>query len=329
MATVSRAFNDAAVLKPATREKVLRVARELGYDAVSANARKKPVMVVGLLFMEVSAQESDSIYQAAITNSLYCVAASEGVCVMPEPLHLASSGQLEKPKIVSGGCVSGLFVMGHLKESHLEQVLGWGLPVCSLESQMVMSDSHFSVGFDCKAGMREAVQYLAAMGHRRLAFVYGSEEYPANQDKKAGFIETLREFHVEVDLTQMISVADEDQNYCGGLKATQELLSMPNRPTAIIYASDWFAIGGMQAAALAGCRIPQDLSIVGFDDSFMAHQSKPGLTSVNLDIENMVTVGMDSLIRKLTGRTVINPQSMIRPRLAVRGTCGPVDGNCM
>lgn len=324
VATVSRAFNDAVVLRPSTREKVLRAAQELGYVAPPNGSKKTPLVVIGLLFVDVPSLEADSIYQTAVTNALYTMAAREDVCIMPEPLQFESDGGLRKPKIVATGHVSGLICIGHLSSAHLEQVVGWGLPVCSLESQKRLSDSHYSVGFDCKVGIREAVQYLVALGHRKCAFVYGSEEYPSNKDKKEGFIETLREFHVEVDESYLYNVESDSQNYAGGFEATQALLARENRPTAIVYANDWFAVGGIHAAAAAGVDIPKDLSIIGFDNSFMANQCKPGLTSVSLDVHKMATVTIDTFIRKLMGRTVLDCEHLIKTELVVRETCGPV-----
>ena len=288
--------------------------------------RKGPKDVLGLLISREILQIDDALYETTISNKLFQIAARENYCIMPEPIHFDRDGNLERPKIVSEGRVSGLFVVGHIKDEVLKQILDWNLPVCLFEEPgAIDSDRLFAVSLDHKSGTREAIQYLAAMGHRRIGFVHGTLEYPSNRDKKEAYIESIKEFHLEADPTLIYQVNDAEQHFTGGHKATHYLLSQTDRPpTAIYYTNDWYAVGGLMAATEMGFCVPDDLSIVGFNNSFIARQCKPALTSIDTGFEYLVDSAMDLMLRYMENKYIARKVEFHRPRLIPRNSCGPV-----
>ena len=329
IATVSRAFNNFPALKPSTRQKVLMTAQELGYtpSAQARALRQGPTDVLGLLISRDILQIGDAHYETTISNKLFQVGARENYCIMPEPLHFDSDGKLDcRPKIVNEGRISGLFVVGHIEEKILDQILDWKLPVCIFEELgEIKSDRLFAVSIDYKSGTREAIQYLAAMGHRRIGFVHGKLDYPSNSDEKQAYLDSIAEFHLEDNPALIFQVNNDEQHFSGGYRATHHLLSRKEHaPTAICYANDWYAVGGLMSSVEMGLRVPDDLSIVGFNNSFIARQCQPALSSVGIDFEQFVSSAIDLMTRKLENKHIVRPIGIHRPRLIPRDSCAPL-----
>ena len=129
-----------------------------------------------------------------------------------------------------------------------------------------------SISVDNISGGKLAAQHLASLGHKRIACISGSVDTRYNQGRLNGFREGLMEAGVEVDETLF---ARADFNTFSGLNVANQLLEMKDRPTAIFCCSDLLAYGAMKAAHVKGLKVPEDLSIVGFDDIFLSPYTNP------------------------------------------------------
>jgi LacI family transcriptional regulator len=165
------------------------------------------------------------------------------------------------------------------------------------------------------------VEHLLSLGHKRIAFLDG------------GWIGDIRE-RLESFLRQGEAVANESEfiwlrvegeGWSGGRQAMRSLLSLRPRPTAVMASDDSMAIGALRAAHEAGLRVPQDLSITGFDDISLAAYAVPSLTTIGQPLEAMADEAVKMLLEQVAGheRSLASRYARIAPRLVVRESTGP------
>lgn len=324
-ATVSRVMNNAEDVMPETRDRVMEAAQKLNYrpNLQARGLRKGMNEFFGLLMSKDIVEIEDTTFLSNLINNLIRRAAQEGYGLISEILDSRADGKLETPRIIGEFNVAGVLLLGYLGQEYVEQLLNLGKPTCLVGDYAWTDREVLSVEFDFNSGMRDAVRYLSALGHRRIAFVHGNPEYPANIGKKEGFLEGLKELGLEQRDDLLIRVDEHEQNFAGGKNATQALLRLKSPPTAICYANDWFAVGGLNAAAEKGLKVPEDLSIMGYDNSYIAKQCSPRLSSVCLDYIAMTDVIINKLVRGVRRQNIIEHKTLLRPNLAIHGSCAP------
>lgn len=168
-----------------------------------------------------------------------------------------------------------------------------------------------------RAGCAEGGDHLAALGHKRIAFINGNPAYPSAHERRAGFEEGLRRNGLEIapDLDE-----PGDYSFEAGIAAATKLLKTANAPTAIIACNDQMAAGAYHAAYGLGLKIPEDVTIIGFDDADVATRIYPPLTTVRLPIRDMARTATETLMSgEMTEQTSIVFQS----KLIIRGSSGP------
>ena len=165
------------------------------------------------------------------------------------------------------------------------------------------------------------MQYLTGLGHRRIGFIAGREELVSSQRRLQGYRDGLAVAGIALD-EALIQVGD--YSYQPAIGCTNELLSLANPPTAIFAANDRSAMGVYQAAAQRGLRIPDDLSVVGFDNSLEASLANPMLTSVDQFVAEMGYRAIEMVMKLINGETLENDLQKIQTKLVVRDSCKPL-----
>jgi DNA-binding LacI/PurR family transcriptional regulator len=145
---------------------------------------------------------------------------------------------------------------------------------------------------DYRKGIREGVQHLAALGHRKISFVSGPLRQRSSQLRKVAFLESLAEIGIRPTASWLI---EGDHTLEGGMRAMELLLSLRELPTAVMCSNDMTAIGGLRVLARAGLRVPDDMSIVGFDDIHLAEFVYPPLTTVRMSRNDLARAAFESL----------------------------------
>lgn len=174
------------------------------------------------------------------------------------------------------------------------------------------------VGIDNRQGVHDAVEYLIRIGHRNLAFVSGVLDSPVGHDRLEGFRSALEEAGIAFSRKL---VFDGDYNFRSGQEAVKRFLGWKNPPTGIVCANDSMAFGVIEGARRAGCRIPEDLSVIGFDDIEFAAQSNPPLTTVKAPLEEIVGHAVRLLLQCLQEGVMPEGDTLFPARLVVRETC--------
>ena len=145
--------------------------------------------------------------------------------------------------------------------------------------------------------MIEAVQYLAALGHRKIARVAGVSEFVHTEERTRAFRDSVRELGLEAE------VVSTDYTPESGTRATRRLLSAPKPPTAIIFDSDLLAVTGLGVAQQMGFSVPDDLSLIGWDDSLISRVVHPPLTAITRDIGAYGATAAAHLLQVIEGET--------------------------
>jgi DNA-binding LacI/PurR family transcriptional regulator len=177
-----------------------------------------------------------------------------------------------------------------------------------------------AVGVDERAAGQVATQHLLDLGHRRIGFVAGPPHFLPTREKALGREAALRAAGLRVDG----HVAHADFSVEGGRRALAELVSAdPGRPTGVICSSDLMAIGVLQEAAARDLRVPQDLSVVGFDGIDAASWTNPPLTTVEQPIDAIAETAVNALQALIDEPERSLPNYVFRARLRVRSSTGP------
>lgn len=320
---VSFAFNSPDRLSAETTERIRQVALQLGYrpNPVARMLTQRQTMTIGVLTPQAL---------SVIFGNPFFGVFSEGVALAAEeygyglsfisPLHGSLVNALGR------ATVDGVVAIG-LPASHpeVEQIRRAGVPLVLVDS--VALPEHPSIDVDDVGGARAAAAHLATLGHRDI-LVLAIEPPTREPDadgvtprRLRGYREALRGVGVEIPAEHvLIGPATVE----GGFAATRRALDTGLRPTAILAMADAMAIGAMKAVRESGFRIPLDMSVVGFDDTYLAVHVEPPLTTVHQPIRRKGEEAVHALLGVMQSGEQEGPvHRRLRTRLVVRASTGP------
>jgi LacI family transcriptional regulator len=313
--TVSHVLNDVPGkrVSPQTRARVLRVAGELHYqpNRLARGLRTSRTNLIGIL--------SDRVSTTPFAGRMI-LGAQEAAAAAGSLLVLLNSGgdpEIEEREVQAllerqvDGIVYALFY--HRIVSPPESLRRG--PLVLLDARTPDS-SISSVVPDEVGGSRAAVEELLGAGHRRIAFINDCDDIPARSLRLAGYRQALEVYGVPFDETMVIEEpAEASGGYAGGL----ELLQRADRPTAIFCFNDRIAMGVYQACLALGLAIPDDVSVVGFDDQeYIAENLWPGLTTVALPHQAMGEWAVKALLAQIESQPPYSPVHALLPCPLVR-----------
>jgi LacI family transcriptional regulator len=311
-ATISRTINNSALVSPATADKVWNAIRELGYypntqarALVSGRSRMFGLIISDIanpFFPElVKSFEDASIkygYEVIVANTDY----------NSERMRLCVRRMIERQ-------VDGVAIMTSEIDSHLiDELERRKLPIVFLDlGQPNALISNILV--DYAKGIREAVQHLVSLGHRRIGFISGPLTLLSARTRRTSFLNCLKECGI-ADRQQV--VVEGNHKVDGGQSAMEQMLSHPVRPTAVLTSNDLTAIGVLRALHYAGLRVPEDMSVIGFDDIELSHFTQPPLTTVRLSREELGRKAFEALYLTLQGTENQGQQIRVSTSLVLR-----------
>jgi LacI family transcriptional regulator len=344
--TVSHVINKTRAVSPETRERVERAIKELDFSPsmMARCLRLGETKTIGVISVA-----SDDLFFSGILHGIQERSWSEGYGVFISYADICGSCSEDEgeAKDLQGGQSDSYYEAGAREESLIADFARrniQGLIINSLQPDEALRKTIEAlktpcvlcerviegVNADCFAGddyqgTTEAVDRLISLGHRRIGVVegYGFESHTVKYRKKA-WEDALARAGIPVDHSlERDGAYDPDQAY----RVTAELLSLSEPPTAILYYSDLMAYAGMRAAADKGVRIPEELSVIGYDDLDLDDLFVPRLTSVNQDNARMGVEMMGRLIDRIANPD-LPPETRIYPqRLVMRDSVGPVPKN--
>jgi DNA-binding LacI/PurR family transcriptional regulator len=176
-----------------------------------------------------------------------------------------------------------------------------------------------TLAVDYHRGVRQAVQHLAGLGHRNMAFISGPMHLHSSKARQLAFLESMREIGAPVKRSWL---PEGNHRLEGGTACMKSILETGDVPTAVLCSNDVTAIGVLHALAASGLRVPQDMSVVGFDDIHMARFTVPPLTTIRMSPDDLASAAVESLIAQAGAgdNESIGVPNEIKTNLVVRQT---------
>jgi LacI family transcriptional regulator len=319
--TVSRVINHDPHVKAATRARVMSAIERLGYvinRQAQSLARGGQTHVIGVLVPDLGTG-----YIGEIVRGIDVELDHAGYDLMLFTTHRRASQEANYVASLVQGVVEGLLlVLPRNPADYLGTLSGRQFPHVLIDHQGV--DTHSpAVGAANWQGAFVATEHLINLGHQRIGFITGSMDLGCAQDRLEGYKAALRTHHLP-ETPELISEGDFFQN--SGVAAANVLFDLPEPPTAIFASNDMMAMGAMDAIRHRGLRVPDDVSIVGFDDIPQAAMVYPPLTTVRQPLEQMGRIATQVLLDKLKNPEVITNRIELPTELVVRSsTSAPKD----
>ncbi|MGO1638309.1 LacI family DNA-binding transcriptional regulator [Ancrocorticia populi] len=314
-AVVSYVVNDGPRgVSDATRDKVLRAIQQLNYRP---NASARALKTGSTKSLGVVVSDITNPHYAEFVEAIDAAANEDGLSLMLGISHGDSEGEEALIQNLIKRGVDGLLLINcRLTDDRLRSLGATDKP-CVLLDRSLSGSMLSTVNADLRAGARMAVEHLADHGHRAIAYISGPLSGMQTDHRADAYEAVLRERGLP-QFERKTAAWTRD----GGYEAANDLLSLPEPPTAIFAASDLMAIGVLNAAQERGVRVPDDLAIVGLDGTAESKYVSPALTTVRQPLQLMAKTAVD-LLASAEGQ----PHQTIFPvELVVRGSCGAHDG---
>ncbi|QWP75293.1 LacI family DNA-binding transcriptional regulator [Lysobacter sp. K5869] len=311
--TVMRVMQRSPLVSVDTRNRVLASMRELGWSFPSARAVQRPALV-GLVYDNPSAQ-----YVVDVQRSVLAALNETGVGLVVHPCDSGRSDYVEGVRrFALRHGLSGLLLIPRVSEDELLATALREAGCCYVRVASIPLDdpARTVLTRDRKAGA-EAARHLLTLGHRHFGVIAGPRRYRSSIERVEGFVQVLFEAGLG---PSALEVYQGSYTFESGIAGAEYLLAQRPRPTAIFACNDEMASGCYHVALRRGLAIPEDLSMVGYDDSPIAAQLSPGLTSVHLPVDEVGQLAVRSLLHGLGWRTggVVAREAAVTPRLTVR-----------
>jgi DNA-binding LacI/PurR family transcriptional regulator len=309
-AAVSRTFTPGASVSDETREKVLQAAFKLNYrpNAIARSLIRKSTRIIGVVVMRLTKP-----FYARIIREFTRGLQAHGYWTLLFDIADETEVNQTLPMALQYQVDGVVITSATLSSKLADEFARTGTPVVLFNRYASTSQTHV-VRCDNYAGGRMVADAFLDAGHQRIAYIAGEEGSSTNQDRQRGLVEGLQERGA-----QLWQAAAGDYSYEAGYKAAGQLLQGAERPEAIFCADDLTAIGAMDAARYEfGLRIPEDLSVIGFDDIPMAAWSSFSLTTIRQPFDDMVQTTIQVLMEAIEAPEAPPVSAVIPPRFIAR-----------
>jgi LacI family transcriptional regulator len=315
--SVSRVLNGQTGVSEKTRQRILEAVAQLGYvPNLNPRFRAGDSRLIALLIPDIT-----TTYMGEILRGVSGAAER-----MNYGLMLYTQGSTDHVQrtsyylsLLDNSLVDGvLMVVPRDYETIVSELKAHDLAYVIVDHHSGTANEP-SVAATNRKGVLDAMRHLLALGHRRIGFITGRMDVACSHDRLQGYLDGLSEVGQAFD-PQLVCEGDFLQPT--GFRQAHTLLTLDVPPTAIIASNDVMAFGVMDAVKAAGLSVGQDISIIGFDDTFMASQVYPSLTSVRQPLANMGETALEMLVTLLQGRMVLNPRRELPTELIIRQSTG-------
>jgi len=318
--TVSRVINDQDGVRDEVRLRVREAIAELGY-VVNYSARTLASgtnRTIGVVIPRITdPRVFDLLHHIGEVSEQNRV----GVIILTRP---TLSDQITVSNFVGHGLVGALLLISPRSiEPYLPVVHALQIPTMVCESVFADQDGRIldcglpCIASDNRQGAHEGASYLLQLGHRRIAYISGSD-ISQNHLRFLGYCDALARYGIPV-VDQYVRPGD--WSWESGHRQALHLMDLPQPPTAILCASDNMALGAMRALAERGLRVPADVSILGFDDIPAASYSDPPLSTIKQPAHAMVQRAIEALIRRMEGQQDLGGNTIMPTTLVERQSC--------
>lgn len=310
IATVSRVLNDPARVRPATAAAVVRVMDELGYPHSSAPSAPRSEVVVVVL------PNMDNPFYAKILKGMQSSAKSHDLEVMVYPESSVDAHAAKLIHLMHAVNACGLILLSPVLGGELLDTLNAAAPLVQCAEYNEKSHLPY-VSVDDFAAAKNAMETLIRRGRRRIALINGPEKYKYARQRYLGYVDALKEAGLPVDPALIAHVTE--MGFDSSLAVARQMLLNNERPDAILATSDMFAAAVVKAANSEGVSIPGELSLIGFDNTFISQLSHPSVTAVNMPQFQLGYMACEVLAERIKNPHSAEPkQYLLKTELVLR-----------
>lgn len=327
--TVSRVLNPGSnqfMIGDDTSRRVREAADQLGYspNPIARALRGEKTNMVGLIVREIT----DPFF-AGLIEIINSEARQFGLNVVLGYAHSDPDAGFQMVRALDSRQVDGVIFLGDLKDDKdvLKSLLDEHHPLIALCRGRKITGLP-TINCDNRLGLRKLVEHLLDLGHRAITFVDGGWFGDILERRE----EFLRIKNIKPECYQFSTIQAEDDDFRGGFGVADELLKLKPNPTAVIGSSDTLAIGLINALAKKGIRVPNDISVVGFDDIAISKYIQPSLTTIRQPIEAMAQKAIELMVKQIGGNELAEEELFIEmiPQLVIRESTSRsrTEGDC-
>jgi len=316
-ATVSRVLNNSTNVRESTAQKVRSAIAELNYrpNSYARSLRSGRSNLFGIIVSDIR-----NPFFPDLIEHFESLATQHGIDVT-----IANTGYSEQrlvsaiSRLVERG-VDGLAIFtSEVSSGALDLLRSVGVPIVLL-NQPSLVPTFRTVSVDYIHGFREAIEHLRMLGHHKIGFVAGPKTLSSAERRRKAFLAAVKSCRLAFKEEWIF---EGDHRLTGGRYAAERLFSMRNPPTAIVCSNDMTAIGFLESASRLGHKIPEEISLIGFDDLFVCEVIFPALTTLHLSRKEIATHAFYSL-QTSRNSTQEHQPAVISPYLVLRSSTGPV-----
>lgn len=308
--TVSRALNDSPLVKENTKEKIRQIADDLGY-VPNINAKglvKKQSFLIGVFFSEMRTGTSPSFLVDVMNKAREAL--PKGYIISVDSMaNYAEQG-------LPTGRYDGVIIVSQSEEddAFIENIAAQHIPLVVLNRELKREDV-VNYATDDYLGAQMIMRYATRMGHKSFGMIEGQSQFVSTLERRRGFDDVMTENKIVIGDDHI-----KQGNYLpeSGYLTMKEMLTVSKIPTCVFVANDDMAIGAIRACNDLGFRVPEDISILGFDDMGYTKYLVPRLTTVKKPTTTLVEEGVTALTNLVTGVPVVTKKAVFPPSLVVR-----------
>jgi LacI family transcriptional regulator len=313
IATVSRVLNGRPDVSEQTRETVLRVVRDRGFST-NRSARALSGGRTGLVGVTLPIVEA-AYFAFILSGAAEALYEQDMRMVLCPTLHQHEREVTLLERLMHGTTDGAVLTLPEETNEELKALQRLGYPFVVVDPRVPLDDGIPAVSAAHSSGARAAVEHLLSLGHRRIAAITGPSQWMASSERLNGYFAALGAAGVLADPALVLESRFDIES---GEAATRRLLDLAEPPTAIFAFNDNLAIGALHAARERGVSVPEQLSVVGFDDSEQAAIVTPALTTVRQPLAEMGRMAVSLLLRLLENQRVEALSVELATRLVVR-----------
>lgn len=311
VSTVSKTLNGYSDVSEETRQIIIKTARELGYvpNAQARALKTNRTFILGILFTDDQNNGLTHLYFSHVLNGFKNKAEESGynITFINKRWGKQTITLLQNCKFrgIEGICIACIDV----NDPEVQELVYGGIPLVSID--------HIFKGHPCvlsnnKEDISLLIKYAYSLGHRKIAYIHGNNSSFVTQQRVKGYVETMKELGLQPRQEYMIESLYV--NPSAARSATEKLLKLPDRPTCILLPDDVSAFGALDAITDAGLKIPEDISIAGYDGVLVYELMNPRLTTIK---QNAAKIGEEAA--RLLIHTIENKKNPILEPVIVEG----------
>lgn len=310
VATVSKALNGLQDIGAETRERVMKAAEEMGYfkNSAARALRTKRTYDIGVLFDDPQGSGLAHEFFSLVLDGIRAEAERSGYDITFINRNIGRDPCTYLQHCLYRG-VDGVVVASvDFKDPMVWELMDSKLPVVTIDH---VFNNRLAVTSDNVSGGETLVRYAVSMGHRKIAFIHG-ELTTVTQNRLTGFYRACEEAGLTISEDYVRESPYHDTESC--YRVTKELLALPDRPTCILFPDDFSYLGGLKAIQEAGLKVPDDISVMGYDGIHLSRVISPRLTTYRQDTDALGRTATARLIEQIE-----SPKTTLLDRVIVPG----------